>query len=313
MRRIALGLLVGLALLVQTSWLRAQCASPDLLDAIPPDGATNVPFDWSTSGNLGFAPLVARYDIGAVHNGEPVVFRRAGDPVRDCGADGGSWCLAGSWDSQLLTLTARPPGGFEPGAEYEVVWPGLGSITDPSTKGDDTTVRFSVGARVDIERPSFGGLTSVRWDFQRKYDACSDTEAERYVFDVQIDEPSDDGGAELLTLRVFQTEGPTLGGVPSEVHVERYSGNRTARITRPISAGVGRVCFSALVSDPGGNVSANSASREVCTKTIRPPFFEGCAFARTTNGHPAVVGLSVLGLLALGARRRALGGVSPDG
>lgn len=281
----------------------AQCASPKLLDAIPPDGARDVPFDWSTSNMAGLAPLTARYDIGAVHNGEPIVFQPAGEPARDCGLEQGPWCLPGTWNSQTLTLSAFPPGGLQPGVQYEIVWPALGSINDTGRRGEATTVRFSVGYQVDEEPPRFEGLTSVDWDFERKFDSCSNTDAERYVFQVGLAEPSDDGGADLLTLHVFQTKGPGIGSVPSEVHVERYRGAPTVRVTRPISAGVGHVCFSALVGDPGGRFSATSASREVCTKTVRPPFFDGCALERVGQGS-ALGGVSLLGLLVLGVRRR---------
>jgi hypothetical protein len=196
-----------------------------------------------------------------------------------------------------------PPEGFQAGQEYVVVWPGLRSITAQSLKGDDITVRFTVGNYVDTERPSFDGLTRIDWDFERKYDSCSDTDAERYVFDVGLTEPTDDGGADLLMLRVFQTEGPTLDGVPTEVHVQRYTGRNTATVKLPISEGVGPVCFSALVSDPGGNFSS-SANREVCTRTIRPPFFDGCTLADPWKAYTGRSGLSLLGLLLLAVFRR---------
>lgn len=311
MRQLALGVLVLCAVLGRVEPLFAECASPALLDTIPPDGASNVPLGWSTSDGGGVVTLVARYDIGAVHNGEPIVFQTAGSPPRDCRIDSGPWCLAGRWDSQSLTLSATPNEELQPGVEYEVVWPGLGSISDSGLEGDDTTVRFTVGNFVDSEQPHFEGLTGVDWDFERKYDSCSDTDTERYLFDVGVAEPTDDGGADLLTLRVFQTKGPTLGGIPTEVLAQRYSGNPTARLTLPISAGVGRVCFSALVSDPGGKFSA-SANREVCTKTVRPPFFDGCSLGRMGDGAP-FGGLSLLALFVVGARRRALGATNHDG
>jgi hypothetical protein len=301
MRRLATGLAALFAVLCQSDVLLAQCASPELLDTIPPDGASNVPQSWST--RPGLPPLVARYDIGAVHNGEPVVFQLASDPPRGCDSDFGPWCLAGSWDSQSLTLTITPNEPFLAGQSYRVVWPGLRSITDSNFQGADTVVEFTVGYYGDGEAPSFAGLTRVDWDFERKYDSCSDTEAERYLFDVSLDAPSDDGGAELLMLRVFQTEGSTLFGVPTEVHVQRYSGENTVRFKRPISAGVGRVCFSALVSDPGGNFSTSSANREVCTTTLRPPFFEGCALGRTGPGRTPC-SLWLLGFSLLVAVRR---------
>jgi hypothetical protein len=259
-----------------------------VIDTVPPDGATDVPTSWSGSAGVGFAPLIARYGIAALHDGEPVMLRENGGPARE---------LAASYNTQLRTLSATPPESFTAGAEYEIQWPGLGSIVTPGTRGEGAVVRFRVGFEPDREAPDFEGLTSVDWDFERKYDRCSDNESERYLFDVGVPPPSDDGGAELLTLIVFQTSGPTQGPTPTEVHVQGYDGSPRARVSRPVSASVGRICFSALVRDPSGNISAGSASREVCTKTVRPPFFEGCSVGRRpASGSHALTLLLVVGL-----------------
>jgi MYXO-CTERM domain-containing protein len=47
-------------------------------------------------------------------------------------------------------------------------------------------------------------------------------------------------------------------------------------VRQTISDGAGPICFAAIVRDLTGKASASGAT-EVCTETVEPPFFEGCA------------------------------------
>jgi len=282
-----------LALVTLDHDARAACQGADVIDTIPPDGAISIPTN---------TPLLATYELGAFHNGEQVIVTRfGGQPER----------LAATFSSAVRTLSARlPSGAFEANAQYSVEWPALSTADDEPRVGKGAFVTFTVGAGPDMSAPSFEGLTAVRWDFEREYDSCSDTESERYVFDLRLSKPDFSGGVELLTVLAFQTEGPTLKRsetglpVPEPIFTGRYTGKDWLRVKRPIADGAGRVCFSAIVQAPSGFVSGG-AEREVCTETARPPFFDGCQLgrSRSTRGNSYAL-LLLLGAGLVGRARR---------
>ncbi len=270
----------------------AACADADLIDTIPPDGAAGVPTN---------TPLMATYDVGATHNGEGVlVTRRGSNPEQ----------LAGTYSTGVSTLTARPLSGMlEPNAEYTVEWPGLLTGDNPPRQGEGAVIRFTTGTGPDTSRPTFEGARAVRWDFEREYDGCSDTESERYVFGVRLPTPTYSGGVELLTVLAFQTKGKTLplgdDGQPQAepVYAARYTGSEWIAFKRPVADGVGHVCFSAIVQAPGGSISGGS-EHEVCTRTEHPPFFDGCAVLSTSTRSRGASSLLLFALAAACRRRR---------
>lgn len=260
---------------------QALCGTPDVLDTLPPDGQTLVPTN---------TPLSASYELGAIHQGEPVIV--TAEP-------GGRHELAASYSRALKTLVVSlpcaggalgcsedpdfPGGLLKPDTEYTVEWPGL--RTDAAARaGRGAIVSFTTSSGPDTSSPNFEGTLGVRWDFEREFDSCSDTESERYVFDVKVSPPTFAGGAELLTMHVFQTTGRLLqkdangNAIPEEVHRGRYQGGEWIRVRQPIATGFGEVCFSAFAEAPNGLISQGSET-DACTRTEHPPFFEGCSFA----------------------------------
>jgi len=281
---------------------QALCGTSDVVDTLPPDGQTLVPTN---------TPLSASYELGAIHQGEPVIV--SAEP-------GARHELAASYSralkSLVVTLVDDPdfPGGqLKPNTEYTVEWPGLRTDAVART-GKGATVSFTTSAGPDASSPSFEGALDVRWDFEREFDACSDTESERYVFDVKVGPPTYTGGAELLTMHIFQTTGRLLekdangNAIPEEVHRGRYQGGDWIRVRQPIATGFGEVCFSAFAEAPNGLISQGSET-EACTRTEHPPFFEGCSFAGPAR--PASAGalwlLAIGGLLCARWRSRAAG------
>ena len=267
-RRLAVLACAGAALLGTLATAHeslAQCGGADLIDTIPPDGASGVPTN---------TPLLATYELGAVHTGEEVIVTRQGSAPQP---------LAATYRSAVRTLSASlPSGALEPNSEYTVEWPGLSTGGSRPRQGNGATVRFSVGAGPDMSRPEFEGASGIDWDFERKYDDCSRTESERYIFNLYLPKASYQGGSDLLTLIAFQTRGPTLRSdengrpIPEPVYTQRYTDSGFVTIKRAIADGVGEVCFSAIMQAPGGMIS-QGANKEVCTTTVRPPFFDGCS------------------------------------
>ena len=301
-RRIARLGCAGAALLALATSNRdvlAACQNADVVDTIPPDGAVSIPTN---------TPLLATYELGAIHNGEQVVVTRQG---------GQPELLAATFSSALRTLSASLPSDtFEPNSEYSVEWPAL-STADGQRTGQGALVRFTVGSGPNMSTPSFAGLRAVRWGFEREYDSCSDTESERYIFDLRLSEPNYSGGVELLTVLAFQTEGPTLErsgtgqAIPEPIFTGRYTGSEWIQVKRPVADGVGRVCFSAILQAPSGSVSGG-ADREVCTETVRPPFFDGCQLGPAGSRTPTSYALFLLfgaGVLRR-LRRRAPSGTA---
>jgi hypothetical protein len=204
---------------------------------------------------------------------------------------------------------------LKPNTTYLVEWPGLG--TDAAVRvGRGASVTFGTGAGPDTTSPSFAGTRGVSWGFEREFDSCSDTESERYLFDVQLSPPTYAGGAELLVMHVFQTVGRLLqkdengNAIPEEVHRGRYRGGESIRVKQPIATGFGEVCFSAFAEAPNGLISQGSET-EACTRTEHPPFFEGCSFGRqAARSSGWALWLLVVGGSAC-ARWRSRAGASP--
>jgi hypothetical protein len=266
----------------------APCTRPDLVEALPADGATNVPPN---------ARLSARYAATAEYLGEPIPLEHVGVGVESAPA---------TFNANEGFLTIAPDQPLVPGDTYKITWPALRGLTTAAL-GVGATVTFTAGSSDDTAAPEFAGVRSVAWDVERPNDDCSDSPQDRYRFDLALGDASDDASRELLTLVVFQTAGPTLSaGSPEPVLVQRLPGpGQAAQVRRSIDAGVGHVCFAALVRDSLGHVS-NSAQNEICTTTVRPPFFYGCAIAKRATGSWGWI--AVLGVgAALGARRRRRG------
>jgi MYXO-CTERM domain-containing protein len=265
----------------------ATCTRPDLVETLPADGATGVPTN---------ARLAARYESTAEYLSEPIPLEHVGVGVESAPA---------TFNANEGLLTIVPDQPLVPGDTYKITWPALRGLTTAALgKGADVT--FTAGTAEDTAAPEFAGLRSVAWDVERPNDDCSDSPQDRYRFDFALGDAHDDASRDLLTLIVFQTAGPTLsGGSPEPVLVERMPpAGQEAQVRRSIDAGVGRVCFSALVRDSLGRIS-NSAQSETCATTVRPPFFYGCTMTR----RDAPASRAWLGVLALGAvaRRRRRG------
>ena len=289
--RLGVGLLPGAVLLLATHTARAACGTPDLVDTLPPDGQGAVPTN---------TPLSANYELGTTYQYEPVIVSASPGTRRE---------LTASYSRALRTLVATlpidgdfPGGQLQPSTEYTVEWPGLRSDA-LSRVGRGATVTFTTGAGPDASSPSFEGARGVRWGFEREFDSCSDTESDRYVFDVGLSPPSYSGGEELLMLHVFQTAGRLLEKdengkfVSEEVHRGRYQGSESVRIKQAIAVGFGRVCFSAFVEAPNGLISQGSET-EACTETEHPPFFEGCSFgAPRTRSNSWLLWLALFALV----------------
>ncbi len=262
----------------------APCGRPDLLDAVPPDGAEGVPTN---------ARLFARYATIAEYVNEDITFTPEGEAPLT---------VKGNFDSTEGLLSVDPPDALISGKSYTVSWPRLrGFGTANLGRGKDVT--FRVGSNSDETPPDFAGVRAVDWDVTRDQDDCTDRLEKRYVFDLELGPASDDGGRDSLMLVVFQTRGPGLAA-PKPVSVRRLpTAGNSVYIKQTINNGAGDVCFAAIVRDLTGKASASGAT-EVCTETVEPPFFEGCMVrAPVEKSHHAW--LAWLMALALAWARRA--------
>lgn len=262
----------------------APCGRPDLLDAVPPDGTENVPTN---------ARLFARYTSIAEYLGEDIIFTPDGEaPIS----------VKGNFDATEGMLSVDPPEALVSGKSYSVVWPRLrGFGTANLGRGKD--VSFRVGDGSDEAPPMFAGVRAVDWDVTRDQDDCTDRLERRYVFDIELEPASDDGGRDSLMLVVFQTRGPGLSA-PKPVSVRRLPAEgQPVTVRQTIDDGAGEVCFAAIVRDLTGKASASGA-REVCIETVEPPFFEGCAVRGPTRQSSSGVFAWTALLALLWARRR---------
>lgn len=284
--------LAALALLTTLSGARrahaAPCGRADIDVTFPPNEATGVP---------GNAMLSAHYAAPADYRDEAVTLT---DP------DGNEVPTTGSYDEADGLLRATPDQPLAAGT-HKVVWPGLRGVNGASS-GPDVTVTFDVGPSTDAAPPSFAGLVSADWDLARDRDPCTDRLDDRFVFKLQVGTASDDGGAALLSMLVFQTKDPLNPEQvePSRVAVRAYPGDHaTLEVRRPANK-AGQTCFAAIAQDLVGSVSGGG-EREVCVKTKKPPFFDGCS-VRAGAGADAAAGgwlAFVAALLAWSRRGRS--------
>jgi Bacterial Ig-like domain len=276
-------LFVAGSLVLVAKMASADCNRPDLLDAVPADGATNVPVN---------ASLFARYDVNADYLDEPIKISHDGidDEVQ------------GKWNSAELLLSVSPP--LTPGSEYTVQWPRLRGVNSANL-GKNRSVKFTVGDQADTQPPVFDGLTSVDYDVDREHDDCTDSLEDRYTFDFELGHADDDGGRDSLMLVLFQSRGPYVSeGTPRPVAIRRLpKAGDPVRLTQTIADGAGDVCYAAIVRDLTGQASA-SGSRELCLKTEEPPFFNGCSTAPVRPGNTTGFLVGIALALGFGARRR---------
>jgi hypothetical protein len=262
------------------------CGAPDLLAALPPDGATGVPIG---------APLHALYAAAAIYQSEPVLLDLP---------DGTQRALVGEFDPAEGQLTLLPPDALVALTAYTVHWPELRGTTSGG-KGRGRSVTFTTGEGPDTTPPSFAGATALAWDWARESDDCTDNIEDRLAFSLSLADASDDGGRESLTLLLSQTQGPLLGPSPRQVFLGALPPpGQPARLSMAVDSAVGRICFAALVRDLTGKIS-NGGNTEVCVRTTRPPFFNGCALVPPGRSTGGAFGMAaVLGLVLLAWRRR---------
>jgi hypothetical protein len=263
---------------------RAQtCGAPDLLSAVPPNGATGVP----TTG-----PLHAFYAAAAIYQDEPILLDLP---------DGTQQALIGEFDPAEGRLTLAPPDAMQPLAGYAVHWPELRGTTSGG-KGLGRQVAFTTGEGPDVTAPSFAGATEVVWDWVREDDDCTDKIEDRLDFDVSLGEAADDGGRESLTLVLSQTQGPLLTTGPRQIFIGALPApDQPAHVSLVVDGAVGHICFAALVRDLTDKISGGG-DREACVETTEPPFFNGCALARSSRGGSGLW-LAALALLFCAWRR----------
>lgn len=272
--------------LAGSSEARADCNTPNLLWALPPDGATDVPTN---------AELHALYVRTAEWLGEDVLLETV---------DGTAVSATPSFDSIEGRLTLVPDEPLTAGTDYVVHWPKLRG-TNTATLGRGKDVAFHTGAGPDTERPQFEGVRSVSWDIDRERDECSKSVDERYAFDLELGAASDDGGRDSLTLLVFMTAGPDVAPNLAEPLLLRAMPpeGQSVRVEETIDRGLGKVCFAAIARDL---LLTNVASGQsvACTTTVKPPFFYGCAIGRSHTDRFGLAALLISALLVYARRRR---------
>jgi hypothetical protein len=274
----------------------SPCSPPDLLETMPQGGASGVPTN---------ARPAARYAPSAEYLGEAIVFEHDGV---------GPEPTTASFNANEGLLTLAPDAPLVPNDHYRITWPALRGLTT-AMLGKGGEVQFTAGGIEDGEAPKFAGLGSIAWDIERENDDCTDSPQDRFRFDFVLGDASDDGPRDMLTLVVFQTSGPGAQGSPKPVLIQRMpERGEEAHVRRPIDETVGEVCFAALVRDSLGRTS-DSSDRQVCVKTVRPPFFYGCAVS-SRRGSSGGMWLVLAGLGAVRARAwrrprpRRLGGAA---
>jgi hypothetical protein len=259
----------------------APCGRPDLVDMVPPDGATGVALN---------ATLGAHYQASADYLGEHVVLVHPGDRKQE---------LEAQFEPTEVFLTVTPTEPLLPGSTYLVRWPSLRGL-NAAAAGYGGEATFTTGTSDDTMSPTFAGVVAVEWDLEREQNDCTEELEERYVFDIELGAASDDGGRGGLTLMLFQTSGPGAMAAPVPVSTRALPPEGTrAQVKLPTRNSVGRICFAGLARDTTYRMS-QSGSTEACVDTVAPPFFRGCAVAGSLgSAAPAVL----LALLALVARR----------
>jgi hypothetical protein len=262
----------------------APCGRPDLIETFPKDGATGVPIN---------AQLSARYESVAEYVQEDVTFEHVGV---------GPEMATVHFDSAEGLLTLSPAAPLVAGESYLIKWPALRGIST-AVLGKSADVTFTAGPSQDATAPTFAGVKSVEWDVERSNDDCTGSAEDRFLFDIGLFPASDDSTSDLLTLVVFQTKGPQTTGAPEPVLVQKFpSSGSHAQVRRSIDAAKGDVCFAALVKDSVGQIST-SAEHEVCTKTVKPPFFYGCTMTGQRGSPRGLLLPAFISLLFLARRR----------
>ena len=261
----------------------ASCGKPDLVDMVPPDGASGVPLN---------ARLGAHYAAAAQYLGEDVVLVHP---------DASEELLAATWDPTEQLLQVTPTAPLLPSSSYEIRWPALRGL-NAAAPGLGDAAQFTTGVNDDVVAPSFAGVTSLAWDVERVTDDCTDEQVERFVFDISLGAASDDGGTSGLTLMLFQTKGPQVGNTPTPIPARAWpQDGKQVQVKLATDVAVGEICFAGIVRDMTGAVS-NSGDVEACVHTTDPPFFRGCSVAR--GGARGRDLLASLALAALLLRRR---------
>jgi len=265
----------------------APCGRPDIDLTLPPDGADGVPTN---------AQFAAHYAAPAIYVSEPVT-------MTDSNAN--AIPLTVAYDDVESMLRATPDQALATG-HYDLVWPGLRGVSGAGGVGRGRTIGVTVTSIADVAAPAFSGLSDIRWDLSRDRDPCLDKLDDRFVFQLDVGPASDDLPIEFLSLQVFETKDPTSPGQasPSNVGLRGWPVDGTLEVRRPANR-AGPTCFAALAQDLLGRVSGGG-EREVCLKTQKPPFFDGC----TVTAPGRLVPMSSDGwrwgtaLLALGLLRR---------
>jgi hypothetical protein len=275
-------LVAGLAL---ASPARAStCARPDLLDAVPPDMAKDVPPN---------ASLFAHYDASAEYGNEDVVLTPAG---------GVDEVVKVKWDGTQGLLTFAPEAPLASG-DYTLVWPALRGL-NTAAPGLGATVHFTVGTALDVAPPAFDGVTSVTWDLERKTNDCTSSLENRLVFSLALAPATDDGGRDGLTLVVFQSSGSGVdGGSVPVLTTAMPADGKGVQVKLSVAEATGHVCFAAIARDLTDKISSGG-SQTVCVETTAPPFFRGCAVAAAGPRGRAAGTLAFASLVVVGAWRR---------
>ena len=263
----------------------APCGKPDLVDMVPPDGATEVPRN---------ARLAAHYAASADYLGEEVVLVRP---------DGGQQILPATWDATEQLLLVTPTAALDPNATYAIQWPPLRGL-NAAAPGLGGTARFQTSVGLDSAPPVFAGVTGLAWDLERTTNDCIDEVVERFIFDIDLGAASDDGGESGLTLMLFQTAGPMVGTTPMPIPARAWPKDGTrAQVKLTTGESVGEICFAGIVRDTIG-LTSESGAVEACVHTTAPPFFRGCSVPGGDARRPVRDLLASLALGALLLRRR---------
>ncbi|MES1183492.1 MAG: Ig-like domain-containing protein [Myxococcales bacterium] len=279
-------LLVGVSLaLLSRSAHAAPCGRPDVDLTFPPDGATAVPSN----------------AILAAHYGSPA--RYADEAISLLDATGRSVAVTLAYDDADSMLRATPDQPLAAG-HFDLVWPGLRGVSGSGGVGRGRSVGFTVTSTLDATPPVFEGLSDIGWDLARDRDPCLDRLDDRFVFQLRVGQASDDSGSALLSLLVFETEDPAAPAQtePSRVGVRAWPTDGKLEVRRP-AKNAGQTCFAAVAQDLIGSVSGGG-ERQVCVKTQKPPFFDGCAVSVAGSTAPGASASAWVALLALAALRR---------
>jgi hypothetical protein len=286
-RRLSLFSALVLAATTWSGWVgAAPCGRPDVDVTFPPDRASSVPVN---------AILTGHYSNPALYDDEPVTLIDAsGDAVP----------LTTSFDEAEAVVRAVPDAPLKDGS-YEASWPTLRGLTGGVGLGKK--IQFFVQGKTDAAPPSFSGLSGIDWDLSRDKDPCTDRLEDRFVFKLELGAASDDAGVDLLALSVFETTDPLAeaGSAPSRVAYRAWPEKGELELRRPASK-AGQTCFAAIAQDMVGSVSGGG-EREVCVKTKKPPFFDGCSAVPRTSHAPSAPWSLGLALALLGVRLRRRG------